>query len=53
MKVIDTFERLGIKSITVRFNFVAMDRTLEMDEVQKHIDSILDNLSGIGVALRA
>lgn len=52
VKVIDTFERLGIKSITVRFNFVAMDRTLEMDEVQKHIDSILDNLSGIGVALR-
>lgn len=53
VKVIDTFERLGIKSITIRFNFVAMDRTLEMEEVQKYIDAILANLSGIGVALRA
>ncbi|MBR6360501.1 MAG: phenylalanine--tRNA ligase subunit beta [Clostridia bacterium] len=53
VKVIDTFERLGIKSITIRFNFVAMDRTLEMDEVQKYIDAILANLSSIGVALRA
>ena len=53
VRVIDTFERLGIKSITVRFNFVAMDRTLEMEEVQKFIDAILSNLSDIGVALRA
>lgn len=53
VKVIDTFERLGIKSITIRFNFVAMDRTLEMEEVQKNIDNIVANLSAIGVALRA
>lgn len=53
VKVIDTFERLGIRSITIRFNFVAMDRTLEMEEVQKNIDAILANLSVIGVALRA
>lgn len=53
VKVIDTFERVGIKSITIRFNFVAMDRTLEMEEVQKYIDKILANLSEIGVALRA
>lgn len=53
VRVIDTFERLGIRSITVRFNFVAMDRTLEMEEVQKYIDAILANLSDIGVALRA
>ena len=53
VKVIDTFERLGIRSITVRLNFVAMDRTLTMDEVQKNIDRVLDNLSAIGVALRA
>ncbi len=52
-KVIDTFERLGVKSITIRFNFVAMDRTLEMEEVQKNIDKILANLSEIGVVLKA
>ena len=52
-KVIDMFERLGIRSITVRFNFVDMERTLEMDEVQKMIDKILDNLSSIGVVIKA
>ena len=52
VRVIDTFERLGIRSITIRLNFVSMDRTLEMDEVQKYIDLILANLSDIGVALR-
>lgn len=52
-KVIDTFERMGVKSITVRFFFVAMDRTLEMEEVQKYIDRILSNLSSIGINLKA
>lgn len=52
-EVIDTFERLGVRSITVRFNFVAMDRTLEMTEVQKYIGKILENLSEIGVVLKA
>ena len=52
-KVIDTFEKLGIKSITVRFNFVDMQRTLEMSEVQVMIDKILNNLKQIGVILKA
>lgn len=51
-KVIDTFEKLGVKSITIRFNFVAMDRTLKMEEVQSYIDKILENLSEIGVVLK-
>ena len=42
-----------MRSITVRFNFVAMDRTLEMTEVQKYIGKILENLSEIGVVLKA
>ncbi len=52
-KVIDTYEKDGIKSITVRLVFSAMDRTLEMEEVQGWIDTILENLNNIGVTLRA
>ncbi len=52
-KVIDTYEKDGIKSVTVRLIFAAMDRTLEMEEVQGWIDTILSNLGNIGVTLRA
>lgn len=52
-KVIDTYEKDGIKSITVRLVFTAMDRTLEMEEVQGWIDTVLANLNNIGVTLRA
>ncbi|MBO5230386.1 MAG: phenylalanine--tRNA ligase subunit beta [Clostridia bacterium] len=52
-KVIDTYEKDGIKSVTVRLIFAAMDRTLEMEEVQGWIDTILSNLGKIGVTLRA
>ena len=48
-----SYEKDGVKSITVRLNFAAMDRTLEMDEVQGWINTVLENLSKIGVALRA
>lgn len=53
VKVIDTYEKDGVKSITVRLVFSAMDRTLEMEEVQGWIDTVLANLGNIGVALRA
>lgn len=52
-KVIDTYEKDDVKSITVRLVFAAMDRTLEMDEVQGWIDTVLANLGKIGVSLRA
>lgn len=52
-KVVDTYEKDGMKSIAVRLVFSAMDRTLEMEEVQGWIDSILANLGNIGVTLRA
>ncbi len=52
-KVIDTYEKDGIKSITVRLVFAAMNRTLEMEEVQGWIDTVLANLGKIGVTLRA
>ena len=51
-RVIDTYEKLGFRSITVRLVFAAMDRTLEMEEVQGWIDEILANLGKIGVTLR-
>lgn len=52
-KLIDTYEKDGVKSITVRLVFSAMDRTLEMEEVQGWIDTVLANLAKIGVSLRA
>ena len=52
-RVIDTYEKDGVKSITVRLVFAAMDRTLEMEEVQGWIDSVLANLAEIGVTLKA
>lgn len=51
-KVIDTYQKDKIKSITVRLVFAAMNRTLEMEEVQGWIDSIIANLGKIGVTLR-
>ena len=52
VKLIDTYELLGTKSITLRFTFSSHDRTLEMEEVQGWIDEILHRLSAIGVSLR-
>ncbi len=52
-KVVDTYEKDGMKSIAVRLVFSAMDRTLEMEEVQGWIDTVLANLGNIGVTLRA
>ncbi len=53
VKVIDTYDTDEIKSITVRLIFSAKDRTLEMDEVQAWIDTILANLKNIGIEMRA
>ncbi len=53
VKVIDTYEKDGIKSITVRLIFSSKEKTLEMDEVQVWIDTILENLKEIGIEMRA
>ena len=53
VKVIDTFERMGIHSVTVRLFFSSQERTLEMDEVQGWIDCVIANLAGMGIALRS
>ncbi|MBO7179670.1 MAG: phenylalanine--tRNA ligase subunit beta, partial [Clostridia bacterium] len=52
VKVIDTFEKDGVKSIAIRLIFSSKERTLEMEEVQGWIDSILENLSKINVSLK-
>ena len=53
VKVIDTYEKDGVKSITVRLIFSSKEKTLEMDEVQTWIDKILANLKEIGIEMRA
>ena len=53
VKMIDLFDRANLKSITLRVNFSSHDRTIGMDEVQAWIDKIVENLSFIGVVLRA
>lgn len=53
VKVIDTYEKDGVKSITVRLIFSSKEKTLEMDEVQAWIDEILQNLKNIGIEMRA
>lgn len=53
VKVIDTYEKDGAKSVTVRLIFSSKERTLEMEEVQGWIDEILKNLKEIGIELRA
>ena len=53
VKVIDTYEKDGIKSLTVRLLFSSKTRTLEMEEVQNWIDKILENLKNIGITLRS
>ena len=53
VKVIDTYEKDGVKSITVRLIFSSKEKTLEMDEVQAWIDEILVNLKKIGIEMRA
>ena len=52
VKVIDTYEKDGVKSITIRLIFSSKEKTLEMDEVQTWIDEILANLKNIGIEMK-
>lgn len=53
VKVIDTYENDKVKSITVRLIFSSKEKTLEMEEVQGWVDTILEKLGKIGIELRA
>ncbi len=52
VKLVDTYELDGEMSITLRFAFSSSERTLSMEEIQKHIDKIIANLTGLGVTPR-
>jgi len=52
VKVIDIYDALPVKSITVRFIFGAEDRTLTSEEVQAKIDKIISKLKEIDVVLK-
>lgn len=52
-RVIDIYDAGDIKSIAVRFSFVADDRTLTGEEVQANIDKVIENLKKINVNLKA
>ncbi|MBR1731790.1 MAG: hypothetical protein IJ725_05105 [Ruminococcus sp.] len=51
-KIVDTYDTETIHSITVRFEFVSSERTLESNEVQEIMDKIIENLGKIDVKLR-
>ncbi len=53
VKVIDTYEKDGIKSVTIRLIFSSKEKTLEMEQVQAWIDEILKNLKNIGIEMKA
>ena len=53
VKVIDIYDVLPAKSITVRFVFGAEDRTLTSEEVSGNIDRILSELNKLKVILKS
>ncbi|MBR1451533.1 MAG: hypothetical protein IJ591_07440, partial [Lachnospiraceae bacterium] len=52
VKVIDIYDSVDTKSITLRFSFVLSDRTLTGEEVQARIDNIISKLADKKVSLR-
>ncbi len=52
VKVIDLFSDGKTRSMAVRLSFSSNERTLAMEEIQTHIDSILKALEQIGVILK-
>lgn len=51
VSLIDSYNG-AVKSITLRFTFSSMEKTLSKNEVQGYVDTIVENLSKLGVTLR-
>ncbi|MCR4790342.1 MAG: phenylalanine--tRNA ligase subunit beta [Treponemataceae bacterium] len=52
ISIIDVYELPLETSVTVRFSFAAYERTLTMDEVQKHMDRIVAELNKFDIKAR-
>ena len=52
VSVIDFYDNGIVKSVTLRFHYENVERTLTSEEVQKSIDKILDKLGQIDVKLK-
>ncbi len=53
VSVIDVYDAGLVKSITLRFAFGSDERSLTSEEVQAHIDAIMDNLKAKKVELKS
>lgn len=51
-RVVDVYNDGNEKSISVRIEFNAGDRTLQRDEVMKHVDGIIKKLAESGIELK-
>ncbi len=52
VNVIDIYETENLKSITLRFSFGLMDRSLTGEEVQENMNKVMENLTKMNVTLR-
>lgn len=53
VSLIDSFEMAGQKSLTLRFGFSSMEKTLSKEEVQPVVDGIVEKLGAAGAVLRS
>lgn len=52
VSLIDSYSDGTVRSITLRFSFSSPEKTLSKDEVQEHVNAILERLAAEGVKLR-
>ena len=51
-KIVDTYDTDTVHSITIRFEFSSVERTLSSAEIQEIMDKVISGLSNLGVTLR-
>ncbi len=53
VSLIDSFQQAGRRSLTLRFGFSSMEKTLSKEEVQPIVDGIVEELGAAGAVLRS
>ena len=53
VSLIDSFQQAGRRSLTLRFGFSSMEKTLSKEEVQPIVDGIVEKLGAAGAVLRS